>query len=487
MYEEPVVYVDVETTGGKPGISRIIEVAAIRVEGGKTVAQFNTLVNPGVPLPFWVTKLTGITENDLNPAPTFAAIADQLQAVLEGAVFIAHNVRFDYAFIRNELQACRQEFRPKLLCTVRLSRALYPDAHGHSLEKIIARHNLQTATRHRALADALAIKDFAEIAYHAKGEEAFRQALSRQFKTRSLPPNLSEQDFQQLKNKPGVYVLEDEAGQPLYVGKSITIRNRLLSHFNQDGKSSKEMKLALAAHYVRAIETGSELEALLLESNLVKELLPLHNRQLRRRRCHSVLVKTITTEGYLALRLEDRNVAAFDDLDQVYGVYPGRRHAKAALEEKLRTYDLCPKLLGLEKPNGSCFAYHLGKCRGACTGKESSEIYNRRVEIALERTKVESWPYASPVLIDTGGGRSVVVDRWAVLGFVEETNDKQPRFEKSEQGFDIDTYRILRSYLKQHVKSLAVRPISWQGLRQLAALSVGRTGALPYTGTNGSK
>ncbi len=459
MFDQPVVYLDIETSGGSFARSGILEVGAIRVEDGQVVQEYTSLVNPGTAIPFWITNLTGISENDLVHAPYFEDIADELNTILDGAIFIAHHVRFDYSYIKRQLEACGYAYNPKLLCTVRLSRALYPEHKSHSLEKIILRHAIKVGARHRAFDDAKAIKEFAELAYAEHGQEKFAYAVSRQLKTRPLPPNLDESYLENVGNKPGVYVFEDEVGQPIYVGKSVNIRNRVLSHFNADTKLNKEMKLSQTVHKLRVIETSSELEALLLESKMVKELLPVHNRKLRRNKSHLVLVKDVNEQGYTTISVETKDIAQFSDMDRIYGVYTNRSKAKNALEDKLRTYQLCSKLLGLENTKGACFLLQLGKCKGACVGKEPAKAYNARVVIALERSKVESWPYKSAVVISTGTGNSIVVDKWVVLGYLEPVEEAEPYFRPVERTFDIDTYHILRSYIKTHFSSLSVKPI----------------------------
>lgn len=180
MYEGPVVYVDLETSGGSYINSRIIEIGAIRVEGGEIVDSFKTLVNPGKILPPWITKLTGIESNDLIQAPYFEDIAWQFHHLLEEAVFIAHNVNFDYSFVRNELRSCGYEYKPALLCTVKLSRCLYTEYTKHNLQSLIERHSIAVSNRHRAYDDAMAIKEFAETAYKEKGANKFKQAISKQ-------------------------------------------------------------------------------------------------------------------------------------------------------------------------------------------------------------------------------------------------------------------------------------------------------------------
>jgi DNA polymerase-3 subunit epsilon len=449
MFEGPVVYVDIETSGGSMTTSRIIEVAAIRVENDEITDTFSSLVNPGMSIPPWITNLTGITTSDVAPAPFFDDIAYELYNILDGAIFIAHNVRFDYSYIKKELKVCGYDFNPKLLCTVRLSRVLYPEHKGHSLQKIIERHAIAVSARHRAYDDALAIKDFAELSYGEKGHEAFQLAMQKQFKTRSLPPNLQEADVAAIGHKPGVYVFEDKEGAPLYVGKSVNLRNRVMSHFTQDTKLNKEMQLSLGVHTLRTVETKTELEALLLESSMVKELLPIHNRQLRRVKSHFVFLKDTNELGYTTIHIADVDLSQHADLTQIYGMYTSRSKAKAALEEKRQAFQLCPKLLGLEHGKGACFMSQLGKCAGACIGNELPVIrYNMRVETALERSKLESWPFNSAVAVSEDNEDFIVLDNWIVLGYVHVVEEGEPDYRPVERRFDLDTYRILRSYIK---------------------------------------
>lgn len=460
IYREPVVYVDIETSGSNIERSKIIEIGVIRVEDGKIVDELKTLVNPGTSIPFWITKLTGITENDLVHAPYFEDIAYQLNQILDGAIFIAHHVRFDYSYIKRQLKTEGYDYNPPLLCTVRLSRALYPENKGHSLEKIISRHGIAVAARHRAYDDARAIKDFSELAAREKGLELFHEAVSKQLKTRSLPPNLDASYMENVTNKPGVYVFEDEGGSPLYIGKSVTLRNRVLSHYSQDTKLNREMKLTKGTYKLRILETKNELEALLLESRMVKELLPIYNKKLRRTKSHFVLLKDTDDNGYTTITIADKDLAREADLSKIYGMYASRAKAKAALEDKQKTYELCPRFLGLEKTKTACFQYQLGRCNGACTGKESATVHNQRVEIALERSRIESWPYTTPVAIGDGAGDHIVIDNWIVLGYLNHVEAAEPDFKPVERTFDLDTYRILRSYLSNNTQGLIITPFT---------------------------
>jgi DNA polymerase III subunit epsilon len=450
MFEGPAVFVDIETNGGNGESGRITEIALLRVEGGEITEQFSSLVNPGAPIPYWITKLTGITNSDLAQAPYFDDIAENVHRIMEGAIFVAHNVRFDFSFVKRQLESCGYVFRPKLFCTVRLSRAIYPEHKGHSLQKIIERHSIEVNDRHRAYDDAKAIYDFTRLSIQEKGRERFDECVAVQLKTKTLPPNIDEAAFAALPQAPGVYIFEDASGKPLYVGKSVNIRQRVMSHFASDTRIAKEMKQSLGSHNLSFIETDTELEALLLESAKIKELQPLHNRLLRRQTKQTVLMRRFTDDGYLKMALENRDLNELTNLDDIYGVYTSKSKAKTSLEALVKTFSLCPKLMDLEKSKAACFRYHLGFCKGACVGKEPKETYNRRVELALERSKLDTWPFKGELAVPLNDTKALIIDQWVVKGYLTAIEDGSVDIQRLENGFDIDTYKIIRGHIRKN-------------------------------------
>lgn len=459
MFDQPVTFVDIETSGVSASSARIIEIAALRVEGGEVVDTFQTLVNPGKRLPRFITDLTGITEAELADAPFFDDIAWRIEQICQGALFVAHNVRFDYSFVANEMTAAGRSFTPGLLCTVRLSRALYPAARGHSLARLIERHDIGVAARHRAYDDAAALWAFCQVAHREHGSEAFAAAVARQLARQTLPPHLSETDLASLKNEPGVYIFEDAEGTPIYVGKSVSLRTRVLSHFSNDARAAKEMKIAQATHHIRSIPTGDELQALLLESSLVKKYLPLYNVQLRYARRMTALTASYDSGGYLHISLQAVDMAELKETGTIWGLYDNRKKAQAALTTHREAFSLCSKLLGLEKVKAACFHYHLKRCHGACLGIESPAAYNDRAQAALERSRLEAWPFDTPITIQTKQApeTGIIVNKWRVLGiydFVRGTADDSVR----QHGFDLDAYKILRAYLRHKADQLIIKP-----------------------------
>jgi len=453
MLNEQFVFVDIETNGGNGQSGRIIEVAAIKVAGGEIIDTYQSFVNPGGTIPYWITNLTGITNSDVAQAPLFDDIADELLAFMQESIFAAHNVLFDYSFLKREFAAAGISFTPKLFCTVKMSRALFSEHKGHSLQKIIERHNLVTINRHRAYDDALAIYEYTKLAIATKGVDLFQQNLVLQIKTKTLPPNVNEQIILNLPETPGIYIFEDDTGAPLYVGKSVNIRSRVRSHFTNATTIAKEMKMSLQSHNVSYITTETELEALLLESAKVKELQPVFNRLLRRKKTQHIIVKHVNEHGYDTFTIESHDLSHYTDLASVYGVFTSKSQAKTALESACRTYQLCPKLMGLEKATTLCFRRQLGLCKGACGGLEPPASYNQRVEFALERMKVQTWPYESKIAVAISSVRSLIVDQWIPQGIYDRESESYTELTNS---FDMDTYKILRAFIKKNQLSVTL-------------------------------
>ena len=473
VLDGPLVFVDIETNGLDHVRGRVIEVAAVRVEQGSVVREFNSLIDPETELPWFITNLTGITTNDVKHAPTFHQVADELMDILSGAVFVAHNVRFDYSFLKQEFKRIGQPFLPKQLCTVKLSKSLYPLEKSHKLESLIARHGFSFEHRHRAYDDAAVLWQFVQHLRSAFGDEAVETAIAKQIRRPALPKALNTSLINGLPTGPGVYIFNDADGRPLYVGKSVNIKKRVLSHFSRDHDETKEFKIAQAIHDIETRETAGELEALLLESELVKELQPLYNRQLRRLEKLTLARGRLDATGYMTISLEEADRIDPNQLDGILAVYPRRSRAKTSLNELLKTYELCPKLCGLEKTSGACFLSQLHKCHGACTGKELPEAYNARLHTAFERQNIQAWPYQGPVLVQekttTEPMTAIVVDQWCVLGTVTQEPYCEPRIATRRKRFDLDTYKILQSYLTQKLSKVTIRPLSDE---QLALIGV---------------
>lgn len=279
-----ITFLDLETTGATPLKDRITEIGLVRFENGVEICRWQTLVNPETSIPPFIQGLTGITNDMVQNAPTFTEVADELAAYLEGSVMAAHNVRFDLGFLKSEYRRIGQTLKQKVLCTVKLSRQLYPQYHKHSLNAIMERHQLTTEARHRAMGDVELMIGFVNAAQQELGLAHLQATAQQLIKQSSVPLGVNAELLEDLPESSGVYLFYGENDCLLYVGKSINIRERVYSHFSSDHASTKEMRLSQQLKRIEWIETAGELGALLMESRLVKERMPIHNRQLRRER-----------------------------------------------------------------------------------------------------------------------------------------------------------------------------------------------------------
>jgi len=452
MYNHPVVFLDLETTGATATHDRITEVGLVEVENGKFVREWSTLVNPGISIPPMIQALTGISNDMVAKAPRFEEIARAVYEAIDGRVLVAHNARFDYGFLKNEFKRLGKTFSAPVLCTVRLSRRLFPQHARHNLDSLISRHGIACDARHRALGDARVLWQLAQQWRTDPGEAAVLEATAKLLKTATVPAGLPDTVFGDIPEGPGVYLFYGENDVPLYVGKSISLRARVMSHFSGDHRVNKDMRIAAEVKRVDWIETAGELGALIEEARLVKQLAPVHNRQLRRSN-ELCAWQWRSDDHEVPPQLVSARDLAGSGFRDLYGLFRNRRTAIEALREIASEHRLCLKLLGLEKREGPCFAWQLKRCRGACAGKETPREHALRLAAALAGLRVRAWPFPGRIGIRetaAGGERSElhVLDQWCHLGTVKseeelrELQDGAPR-----PLFDADTYKILTRYL----------------------------------------
>ncbi|HTU68212.1 MAG TPA: exonuclease domain-containing protein [Steroidobacteraceae bacterium] len=455
----PVAFVDVETTGCYPGRHRVIDVAVIGATGDKLDFEWQSLVHPGTRVSAGITALTGIDDAMLEGAPRFDEIAGELSERLAGRLFVAHNARFDYGFIRREFATVETNWRAPSLCTVRLSRALFPEMPRHNLDAVMERHGISVEQRHRAMPDAQVLwqlwrKLRAEIA-----PDELQRAIDLASLRVNLPAALSPDLADDLPEDAGVYRFfgsgEDGRESLLYVGKANNLRERVLDHFRGGASDAKSLKLAAQVRRVEWTETAGELGALLLEAREVRETQPVFNRQLRG---GGERLTWLFGEGDAppALVTIDADVLRTGN---AFGTYRAPKDARRALEELARVNKWCFKVLGLEAGAGSCFGLQVGRCRGACVGKEPRAMHLARVKLGLMPQKLQQWPHAGPMLVPEGAGERRqyhVIDGWQHLGTVEPAGDDSEieefrRLSRRPRGgtFDIDCYRILTRLLRE--------------------------------------
>jgi DNA polymerase III subunit epsilon len=338
MFTSSFAVVDLETTGMTATVDRITEIGILTVVDGKVVEEWSTLVNPECSIPAEIQSLTGISNAMVRDAPTFRDLAAAVHARLINHIFVAHNARFDYGFLKNEFRRLDLKFTADVLCTVRLSRRLYPAFKSHSLDALRERHQLTTDHRHRALGDARAAWQFIETAMREHGADEMASAVNVLLKMPSLPPQLSPGALDDLPEGPGVYTFYGVNDLPIYIGKGNNIRSRVRAHFSSDHRSANDQRLSVEIRRIAFEETAGELGALLRESTLVKTQMPLRNHALRRNQALAFvrLKDSASLPDVIAV-----NEVDFADTDNLFGPFPSKSRARAALLSLAADHGLC--------------------------------------------------------------------------------------------------------------------------------------------------
>ncbi|MFW5659683.1 MAG: exonuclease domain-containing protein, partial [Bacteroidota bacterium] len=295
--------VDIETTGGRLNRDRITEIAIFRFDGKKVVDQYQTLINPELPIPRNITRLTGIDDQMVADAPKFYEVAKQIVEMTDDAIFVAHNVNFDYNFLKAEFKRFGFTYQRKRLCTVRLARRVLPGHASYSLGRICKDLKIKIKARHRAAGDAEATVQLLKKIILADEEgvvDTFQKYGSREA---ILPPHLDKSVVDDLPDAPGVYYFHDDQGKIMYVGKAVDIRARILSHFQPNLSSRKALRMKLQIHDISYQLTGNDLVAQLLESHEIKSLKPRFNVSQKRSRNVFGIFGHEDDAGYLNLSI----------------------------------------------------------------------------------------------------------------------------------------------------------------------------------------
>ena len=459
MLDRSLVFFDLETTGATASFDRITEIGLIEVERGRCVGEWSTLVNPQGRIPPFIESLTGISNDMVALAPTFADVAPELKARLEGKLLVAHNARFDYGFLKQEFRRLDMRFAPDVVCTVKLSRKLFPGHARHNLDSLMERHGLACGARHRALGDARVLWELAQIWREEFGDDALATAAAAQIKSPTLPPGLSELVLDEIPETPGVYLFYGENDMPIYVGKSVNLRSRVLAHFSGDHRLAKDMRIVQQVKRIDWKETAGELGALLEEARLVKQLLPTLNRQLRRNNDWYAFAWDPAQRQ--ALQLISGADVDFSDTTHVYGLFRTRRTALDTLRNLAQAFELCLIATGLEKGHGPCFAHQIKRCRGVCAGKESRARHDLRLTQALSGLKLQAWPYQGRIGVREASGERTdlhVLDHWCYLGTVRAEHELHAL--DAKPAFDLDTYKILKRFLAGAENAIEIVPMA---------------------------
>ena len=451
MLDLALIFLDLETTGATAHVDRITEIGLVEVDKGRHIGEWSSLVNPQRPIPPLIESLTGISDAMVATAPTFAELAHDLYQRLAGKTLVAHNARFDFGFLQSEFRRVGLKYAPDVLCTVRLSRRLFPQERRHNLDSVIERHGLTCDGRHRALADARVLWDFTQSIHRDLQAIEIHDAVADQLKKPQLPPGLPADLFDRIPEAPGVYAFYAQGNAALHVGKSTNLRARVLSHFSADKRPAWRSSTEIARVEWEAA-TG-ELGMQFRHRRWLQRLQPLHN---------SVPQQN---EEVWALQWDPLDGPSIPvpidatDLDMsgasgLHGMFRSRRSALNALRNAADEHGLCHIGAGLQTGPGPCLGYQLKRCRGLCVGREPAIAHSMRMLQALHAQRMPAWPHPGPIGVrerDAMTGRTEihVLDRWRHLGTADADADLHDILQtRHDSRFDPGVYRILAQYFR---------------------------------------
>ncbi len=372
--------VDIETTGGHASANGITEVAICLHDGKKVTQRYTTLVNPKMDIPVYIRALTGISNEMVQDAPPFEDVAADIYHLLHGKIFVAHNVNFDFSFIRHHLSAAGYDLQSNKLCTVRLGRKILPGLPSYSLGKLCHYLGIDNESHHRAAGDAEATATLFSLLLQSDTGNHIADALKQRSKEQVLPPNLPKEDVTNLPYTPGVYYFHNQKGKVIYVGKARNIKKRVTSHFSGNNAGFQRQEFLRNIHHISFQDCGTELIAFVLEAIEIKRLWPQYNRSLKRFEHAYGLFAFEDQRGYLRLAVDKRRKMTAP-LYTCNSLLDGRNLLTRLIDE----FELCPKLCFIQTNHGPCSGVNGPIC--ACEGIENPEAYNQKVQWAIDKLK----------------------------------------------------------------------------------------------------
>jgi DNA polymerase III subunit epsilon len=447
---------DIETTGGKYNEEGITEIAIYKFDGHEVIDQFISLVNPEKEIQPFVVNLTGINSNMLRNAPKFYEIAKRIIEITEDCIVVAHNSQFDNRILKTEFKRLGFEYKRKTLCTVELAKSLIPDQSSYSLGKLTRSLGIPVSGRHRAAGDAMAtVKLFKLLLAKDLQKIIIKESIKSETKLKIEPRLLDI--VEQLPTKTGVYYIHKANGEIIYIGKSKNIKKRVNQHFTNQASKSKKLRLLVAA--VTFEETGSELVALLKESEEIKSNKPIFNRALKQTIFSHGLYSFTDEKGYTNLKIDQVN-----GREKPITTFSNYQSAKSFLNRTTDEQNLCQKLTGIHLTNGNCFNYTIKQCFGACIEEETQIDYNKRVSKIINTHDFES---KNMVIIDRGRAiderSAVLIEEGMYKGFgffnlnyqINNLDVLQSIITTMEHNGD--TQHIIQNYLRRNKKLKIVK------------------------------
>ncbi|WEK34155.1 MAG: exonuclease domain-containing protein [Candidatus Pseudobacter hemicellulosilyticus] len=386
--------VDIETTGGYAASNDITEVAIVLHDGERVVQRYETLVRPLRAIPYFIQRLTGITDDMVAGAPGFEEVAPVIYNLLRDVVFVAHNVNFDYSFLKHHLSAAGYELDTPKICTVRLTRKVFPGLASYSLGNLCRHFGIGIENRHRAGGDADATALLFQHLLDNNALEQLKLTPKKKSAEFSLPPHLPREQVDQLPYTPGVYYFHDQKGKVIYVGKAKNLKYRVRSHFTHNGAGRQRQDFLRTIFSISFETCGTELMAFILESIEIKRLWPAYNYSQKRAEASFGLYLYEDRSGYhrLVIDKKKKNLAPIYTFNLLV---EGHRLMRILIRE----FRLCPRLCYMQTDNSTCQGVLDATCLGACEQKEAVNNYNDRVAEALSHLEGQLPSFA---LVDNG-------------------------------------------------------------------------------------
>ena len=386
--------VDIETTGGYAASNGITEIAVFISDGKKVVEEYHTLLNPYYTIPRFIESLTGITNEMVESEPDFKSISDELYELLHNKIFVAHNVNFDYSFLKHHFQQAGISFDCKKLCTIRMSRQIIPGLRGYGLDKICRHLEINIADRHRAKGDAEATVTLFHHLLQNDENGLVEKMLKANSKEQFLPPNVSAEEIKKLPRNPGVYYFHDKKGKPIYVGKARNIFKRVNSHFSNNKPNQQKQEFLKKIYHISYTETATELMAFILESMEIKKLWPEQNRSQKRFEPSFGMYSFTDGNGFIRLFIEKKKpnlkpLYTFNLLVEGYSL----------LRKLVQEFDLCPRLCFIQAEKVKCATISENKCNGECENRNYADDYNEKVKSCIQHLNSSLPSFA---LVDNG-------------------------------------------------------------------------------------
>ncbi len=427
--------VDIESTGGGFKGEKIIDIAIYRFDGEKIVDSFTSLVNPGIKIPSFISKLTGIKDSMVVDAPSFEEIAEKIVEITEGAIFVAHNVQYDYGILKHELRRLGYKFLRKKFCTIDIAKIVIPEHPSYSLGKLCKTLEIKIVDRHRASGDALATVELLKLLMAKDDKGVIQTFIHDPYNVNALAPNLKSDKLEVLPEETGTFYLHDKKGEVIFVGKSNFIKDRVFQQLGQEPINKDKKRLYEQVCDVTYEVTGSELLASIIEFYEINRIGPKFNKRQRAKAKPYGIIKFRDEAGYHNLK-----VKKLSPDDEPFMLFTNSRQAKILIDDCIASFKLCPKLCGRESiKQKACTAFGEGKCGGACIGKEKASYYNAKLKEAFNSPQ-----YKNPNFLIVGEGRNY--DEASVVGVFDGRLYGYGFFEKAKLK---DNYHVKKQELKE--------------------------------------